>query len=95
MSGRGELVMQGRLFGLSGHDAKVRAQELLEAMDLADAGDRAIDDRRGRRAPGRFQKRHHQLETQDLLVELPGLVLGLDSELPPQDSHALLILLKG
>src|SRR3954452_23280755 len=27
MSGRGELVMQGRLFGISAHDSKVRAQE--------------------------------------------------------------------
>ena len=43
MSGRGELVMQGRLFGLSGAASKTRAQELLDAMDLADAGDRAID----------------------------------------------------
>jgi ABC-2 type transport system ATP-binding protein len=43
MTGRGELVMQGRLFGLSGAATKARAQELLEAMDLAEAGDRAID----------------------------------------------------
>ena len=43
MSGRGELVMQGRLFGLSTADARERAAELLVAVDLADAGDRAID----------------------------------------------------
>src|SRR6478609_1706277 len=43
MTGRGELVMQGRLFGLSGAASKLRAQELLEAMDLDEAGDRAID----------------------------------------------------
>jgi ABC-2 type transport system ATP-binding protein len=43
MTGRGELVMQGRLFGLSAAATKARAQELLEAMDLADAGDRPID----------------------------------------------------
>jgi len=43
MTGRGELVMQGRLFGLSGKVSHARAYELLEAMDLADAGDRAID----------------------------------------------------
>ena len=43
MTGRGELVMQGRLFGLSGAATKARAQELLEAMDLGEAGDRPID----------------------------------------------------
>ncbi len=43
MTGRGELVMQGRLFGLSGATSKQRAQELLDAMELAEAGDRAID----------------------------------------------------
>jgi ABC-2 type transport system ATP-binding protein len=42
MSGRGELVMQGRLFGLPGPEAHRRATELLDALDLADAGDRAI-----------------------------------------------------
>jgi ABC-2 type transport system ATP-binding protein len=43
MSGRGELVMQGRLFGLSTADSRERAGQLLDAVDLADAGDRAID----------------------------------------------------
>ena len=43
MSGRGELVMQGRLFGLPGAAAHARAAELLEALDLADAGDRPIE----------------------------------------------------
>jgi len=43
MSGRGELVMQGRLFGLSTADSRERAAELLDAVDLAEAGDRAID----------------------------------------------------
>jgi ABC-2 type transport system ATP-binding protein len=43
MSGRGELVMQGRLFGLSGTEARERAAQLLDAFDLADAGDRPID----------------------------------------------------
>ena len=42
MSGRGELVMQGRLFGLSSTDAHARAAELLEVLDLADAADRPI-----------------------------------------------------
>jgi ABC-2 type transport system ATP-binding protein len=40
MSGRGELVMQGRLFGLSGAESHARADELLAAFDLADAADR-------------------------------------------------------
>jgi len=40
MSGRGELVMQGRLFGLSGAASHERAAELVAAFDLADAGDR-------------------------------------------------------
>ena len=43
MSGRGELVMQGRLFGLSGSDAHARATELLDALELADAADRPIE----------------------------------------------------
>ena len=43
MSGRGELVMQGRLFGLSGTESRERAAELLDAVDLAEAGDRPID----------------------------------------------------
>jgi ABC-2 type transport system ATP-binding protein len=40
MSGRGELVMQGRLFGLPGTAAHERARELLDAFELADAADR-------------------------------------------------------
>jgi len=43
MSGRGELVMQGRLFGLSGSDAHARAAELLDSLELADAADRPIE----------------------------------------------------
>jgi ABC-2 type transport system ATP-binding protein len=43
MSGRGELVMQGRLFGLPGREAHARARALLEAFDLGDAADRATD----------------------------------------------------
>jgi ABC-2 type transport system ATP-binding protein len=43
MSGLGELVMQGRLFGLSTADSRERATQLLDAVDLAEAGDRAID----------------------------------------------------
>ncbi len=43
MSGRGELVMQGRLFGLSGAESHARAAELLEALELADAADRPVE----------------------------------------------------
>jgi len=39
-TGREELVIQGRLFGMSKADALVRAAEILTALDLADAGDR-------------------------------------------------------
>jgi ABC-2 type transport system ATP-binding protein len=42
MSARGELVMQGRLFGLAGGAAHARAQELLDAFELADAADRPV-----------------------------------------------------
>ncbi|MFN2465683.1 MAG: ATP-binding cassette domain-containing protein [Candidatus Dormibacteria bacterium] len=40
VSGRTELVLQGRLYGMNSGDARARAQELLETLDLADAGDR-------------------------------------------------------
>ncbi len=42
MSGRGELVLQGRLFGLRGREANRRAQEILEALELAEAADRPV-----------------------------------------------------
>ena len=39
-TGREELVIQGRLFGMSKADAGRRAQEILDALDLSDAADR-------------------------------------------------------
>jgi ABC-2 type transport system ATP-binding protein len=39
-TGRGELVIQGRLYGLSGADAKKRANEVLAKLDLEAAADR-------------------------------------------------------
>jgi ABC-2 type transport system ATP-binding protein len=39
-TGRGELVIQGRLYGLGGADAKARAAEVLAALDLEAAADR-------------------------------------------------------
>ena len=41
-TGRELLVLQARLFGLSRSDATVRAQELLELVELTDAADRRI-----------------------------------------------------
>ncbi|HEV1997602.1 MAG TPA: ATP-binding cassette domain-containing protein [Candidatus Dormibacteraeota bacterium] len=40
VSGRTELVLQGRLYGMNSKDASARAEELLHTLDLADAGDR-------------------------------------------------------
>jgi ABC-2 type transport system ATP-binding protein len=39
-TGRGELVIQGRLYGLSAADAKKRANEVLAKLDLEGAADR-------------------------------------------------------
>ncbi len=40
MTGRGELEMQGRMYGMGARDAKARAAEVLEHLDLTEAGDR-------------------------------------------------------
>jgi ABC-2 type transport system ATP-binding protein len=40
MTGRGELVLQGRLYGMNRGDAEARAKELLVAFDLDGAADR-------------------------------------------------------
>ncbi len=42
MTGRGELVIQGRLFGLARKEAELRAVEVLEALDLVEAADRTV-----------------------------------------------------
>jgi ABC-2 type transport system ATP-binding protein len=39
-TGRGELVLQGRLYGMNSADAKDRAAEVLEKLDLESAADR-------------------------------------------------------
>jgi len=39
-TGRGELVLQGRLYGMSKSEATARAAEVLKALDLEAAGDR-------------------------------------------------------
>jgi ABC-2 type transport system ATP-binding protein len=41
-TGRGELVLQGRLYGMSGSDAKSRATQVLAALELDGAADRPI-----------------------------------------------------
>jgi ABC-2 type transport system ATP-binding protein len=41
-TGRGELVLQGRLYGMSAKDAKARAADVLSALDLDGAADRPI-----------------------------------------------------
>jgi ABC-2 type transport system ATP-binding protein len=41
-SGRELLILQGKLFGMSAHDAGRRAGELLELVELEDAADRRI-----------------------------------------------------
>ena len=40
-TGRGELVIQGRLYGMNAVDAKARAAEVLRTLDLEAAADRA------------------------------------------------------
>ena len=40
VSGRKELEIQGRLYGMSRHEAQKRAQELLRSMELEDSADR-------------------------------------------------------
>jgi ABC-2 type transport system ATP-binding protein len=40
MTGRGELVMQGRMYGMHAREANARAAEVLEHLDLTDAADR-------------------------------------------------------
>jgi ABC-2 type transport system ATP-binding protein len=41
-TGRGELVIQGRLYGMSKADAQKRAADVLATLDLEDAADRTI-----------------------------------------------------
>ncbi|HSL95350.1 MAG TPA: ATP-binding cassette domain-containing protein, partial [Thermoleophilia bacterium] len=41
-TGRENLVLQGRVYGMSGRDARRRADELLERFGLADAGGRIV-----------------------------------------------------
>ncbi|HXA43571.1 MAG TPA: ATP-binding cassette domain-containing protein [Candidatus Solibacter sp.] len=76
--GRTELVMQGRLYGMSKHEAQARAQELLTSLELEDCGDRITKTYSG------GQKR--RLDIGIGLMHLPGLLFldepttGLDPQ---------------
>ena len=41
-TGRENLVLQGRVYGMRGRELRVRAQELIERLGLADAADRTV-----------------------------------------------------
>ncbi len=76
--GRTELVMQGRLYGLTKREAQARAQELLTSLELEDCGDRVTKTYSG------GQKR--RLDIGIGLMHLPGLLFldepttGLDPQ---------------
>src|SRR5258708_823414 len=76
--GRTELVMQGRLYGLTKREAEARAQELLTSLELEDCGDRVTKTYSG------GQKR--RLDIGIGLMHLPGLLFldepttGLDPQ---------------
>ena len=58
-TGRGELVLQGRLYGMNKSDAQARAAEVLAALDLEAAADRTTEHVLGRdEAPARRRARH-------------------------------------
>ena len=58
-TGRGELVLQGRLYGMNKADAQARAAEVLAALDLEAAADRTTEHLLGRHeAPARRRPRH-------------------------------------
>ena len=58
-TGRGELVIQGRLYGMDAATAKRRAAEVLAALDLEEAADRYDPDLLGRHeAPARRRAGH-------------------------------------
>jgi ABC-2 type transport system ATP-binding protein len=46
-TGRGELVLQARLYGMSASDAKARAAQVLETLELGAAADRSISTHSG------------------------------------------------
>lgn len=89
LTGRENLILQGRLHGMSGRDAGAKADELLEVIDLADAAHR-----RAGTFSGGMRKR---LDLAQALVHHPRL-LFLDEPttgLDPQNRRALWTYLRG
>lgn len=79
LTGTQNLVMIGRLLGLSGRDAKARAAELLESFGLADAA--------GRRASGYSGGMRRRLDLAASLVGRPRF-LYLDEPTTGLDPHS-------
>jgi ABC-2 type transport system ATP-binding protein len=79
VTGRSELVLQGRLYGMSAKAAAARAEELLQSLDLADCGDRRTKTYSG------GQKR--RLDIAIGLMHLPSL-LFLDEPTTGLDPHS-------
>jgi ABC-2 type transport system ATP-binding protein len=89
LTGRENLILQGRLHGLSSRSARVKADELLEVIDLRDAATR-----RAGTFSGGMRKR---LDLAQALVHHPRL-LFLDEPttgLDPQNRRALWTYLRG
>jgi daunorubicin resistance ABC transporter ATP-binding subunit len=76
LTGRQNLVMVGRLSGLRRSEAKVRAAELLEQFELADAGDRMLKEYSG--GMGRRLDLAAGLTTRPRVLFLDEPTTGLD-----------------
>jgi ABC-2 type transport system ATP-binding protein len=79
VTARAELVLQGRLYGMSAGEAGRRAEELLQSLDLGDCGDRRTKTYSG------GQKR--RLDIGIGLMHLPSL-LFLDEPTTGLDPHS-------
>src|ERR1700738_4046199 len=82
VSGRNELIIQGRVYGMSKAEARARAAELLDTLELNDAGDRPTKTYSGgqkRRLDIAIGLAHHP---QLLFLDEP--TTGLDPQSPPR-----------